>query len=255
LVTAKRSDTENDYYGAHASDYARYRPTYPPELFSQLLQLVPHTQLAWDCGTGNGQVAVRLAEEFTRVFASDLSSLQLEHAPPHPKITYKPCPAHQSGLADGSVGLITVATAVHWFDLEAFFAEAERVLSPGGVIAVWTYAPDLISPAEVGELLRTMAGEKLARDWPPGIEWVNRKYRDLPFPFSEIPFEPVDFELDWSFSQLYGWVDTWSAVRRYRRRLGSDPLLDFRDRLEKAWHNSESGPVRMPLYLRVGRKG
>lgn len=46
-----------DYFSCHASDYAAHRPTYPQQLFSYLATLTQSHDLAWDCGTGNGQAA------------------------------------------------------------------------------------------------------------------------------------------------------------------------------------------------------
>jgi len=45
-------------------------------------------------------------------------------------------PAENIPAADASADLILVVEALHWFNLEAFFAEVGRVLRPGGVLAV-----------------------------------------------------------------------------------------------------------------------
>lgn len=42
-------------------------------------------------------------------------------------------------LSDASVDLITVGTALHWFDVERFCAECSRVLRPGGVLVAYSY--------------------------------------------------------------------------------------------------------------------
>ena len=249
------SVAKRDYYGGHAADYARSRPGHPEQLYQQLFQLAPHRRLAWDVGTGNGQVAMRLGEEFEAVWASDMSSLQLQHATNHPRVTYHLSEAHQSGLADNSVALVTAASAVHWFDQEKFYREALRVLSPGGVLAVWTYAPDLVAPEPAATLVRELA-EVLRQDWPPGIEWVDRRYTDLPFPLPRIELERIDFALEWSLDSLCGWVDTWSGVRRYRQRTGRDPMPGLRKQLLQCWpaESKQIIEVQLPLYYRVGQK-
>jgi len=241
-----------DYYGGHAADYQQYRPTYPNPFIRQLVELAPDRDFAWDCGTGNGQVAVRLAEDFQSVLGTDLSSLQLEQARPHPQVTYRCCEAHDSGLEEQSASLVTVGTAVHWFDLDPFYEEVVRVLKPGGLLAVWTYGPDLVAPPELGKELRELAQGVLRDYWPPGIEWVNKQYTDLPFPFPPLELEPVPFLMNWNFEDLWGWIDTWSAVRRYREREGKDPLAGLRPRLKP--YLADSGPLQLPLYFKVGRK-
>ena len=66
-----------DNFSGHSSDYARYRPAYPDALFAFIYERLACFDAAWDCGTGNGQVAGRLAERFDRVYATDLSANQL----------------------------------------------------------------------------------------------------------------------------------------------------------------------------------
>ena len=128
-----------DHFSSQATDYARFRPNYPAELFAWLAGIAPSRDTAWDCGTGSGQAAIGLAAHFARVFATDPSRKQLEHAEPHPRIDYRLAPAEVRLLDTASIDLVTVAQAIHWFDLDKFYAEAKRVLKPGGIIAAWTY--------------------------------------------------------------------------------------------------------------------
>lgn len=244
-----------DHFGGHAADYVKFRPGYPEELLTFLADQAPHSRLAWDAGTGSGQVARVLAARFERVQATDASQKQLTEALSHPRVNYRCAEAQDSGLEAGSVGLITAAAAVHWFNIELFYREASRVLSPGGVIAVWTYAPDLLAPPGPAEVVRELAEELLGPDWPAGMDWVRARYKDLPFPFREIEVPRFDFSLRWSLDQLMGWISTWSAVRRYRERTGLEPLEGLRHRLLSAWPVTDGGPteVQLPLYRRVGR--
>ncbi|MCA9793212.1 MAG: class I SAM-dependent methyltransferase, partial [Candidatus Eremiobacteraeota bacterium] len=242
-------------FGGHAADYLRFRPGYPDDLLAQLAGLSPHRRLAWDCGTGSGQLARSLAASFQSVWASDASAPQIEAAPAHPGVTYHCGPAHQSGLEPGSVGLVTAAAAVHWFNIPAFYAEVQRVLSPEGVVAVFTYAPDLLEPAGASRVIHQLSEGLLAQDWPEGFDWVRRGYRDLPFPFEEIELAPMDLHLDWRLDDLLGWISTWSGIHRYRARTGKEPLAGLRERLLESWPVAEGGltPVILPLYWRVGR--
>ena len=135
-----------DLFSNQSADYSKFRPRYPSELFDWLGQQVSQKKAAWDCGTGNGQAAVELGLRFETVFATDPSEKQLQKAESHPRVIYSSGSAENSGLQAGSVDVITVAQAYHWFNHKAFFAEARRVGRPGAVVAVWTYNLARISP-------------------------------------------------------------------------------------------------------------
>ena len=110
----------------------------------------PGCRLAWDCGTGNGQAAVALAFDFDRVIATDASEKQIANAEPHDRVEYRVAPAENSRIESGTVDLTMVAQALHWFDLDRFYAEARRVLKLDGVLAASAYNLLHINPA-IGE--------------------------------------------------------------------------------------------------------
>lgn len=243
-----------DNFGAQAKSYARYRPGYPEELYDWLFSHTAGRELAWDCGTGNGQVAVRLAKDFASVLATDLSQGQLDHALPASNVTYRCSFADNSGLEESSVDLLTVATALHWFDLEPFFTEARRVLRPGGLIAVWTYGPGLAGPAEITDITSHLIDETLAEDWPEGIHWVREEYRTLSFPFQELEAPSWRLSMPVTVESCLGWLGTMSALARYRERTGDDPLDEVANALRRVWPAAEGATVTlsMPLFLRAG---
>src|SRR4029434_10568246 len=131
--------TFKDHFSAHATDYAKFRPDYPAPVFDYLATVTPRHELAWDCGTGNGQATVGLAAKFAKVIATDASAQQIENAQPHDRVSYRVAPAEASGIELASVDLILVAQALHWFDLDRFFAEAKRVLRNDGMLGATTY--------------------------------------------------------------------------------------------------------------------
>ncbi len=124
-----------DHFSGHAADYASARPHYSTELFDWLAQQCDARLLAWDAGCGNGQAACALAMHFEQVYASDPSAAQIAAAAPASNIRYAVEPAEACGLRDASVDLVTVAQAMHWFDVPRFQVEARRVLRSGGVFA------------------------------------------------------------------------------------------------------------------------
>ena len=244
-----------DHFSGHAEEYARYRPDYPPALFDWLASLVERRDVAWDCATGNGQAALALAERFALVVATDASGAQLAAAPSHPRVRYLRAPAEASGLRDRSVDLVTVAQALHWFDLERFYAEARRVVVPGGVIAVWSYALMSITPA-VDAVVNDFYRGTLADFWPAERRHVDMEYRTLRFPFAGIDAPAFHMEREWSLGALLGYIGTWSAVHRLRHARGEGEVTAFTERLVAAWGDGEGERrrlVRWPLAVRAGR--
>src|SRR3954451_7497379 len=110
-----------DYFSSQSDNYAKYRPTYPAALYAYLYSLVPENKLAWDCGTGNGQVARVLADHFEKIFATDISQSQLDHAPRVAKVQYSVQSAERTNFPASQFDLIVVAQAIHWFDFERFY--------------------------------------------------------------------------------------------------------------------------------------
>lgn len=235
--------------------YASYRPRYPDELFSWLAETSPARALAWDCACGSGQASFPLARHFQRVVATDASEAQISAAPTsEPKIEWRVAAAEESGLEPRSVDLITVAQALHWFDLGRFYPEARRVLREGGVLAAWSYGMNEVQGAEVNSLVQHFYSKILGPYWPPERSFVEDGYRTLPFPFREIQPPLFKMEAHWNLDQLLGYFSTWSATSRYKAAHEKDPVAELRERLLPAWGApSQSRRITWPLALRVGR--
>src|SRR5689334_1149416 len=112
-----------DNFSKQASLYARYRPVYPPELFSFILNHIEKKDSAWDCATGNGQTAKELAKHFDKVHATDISQKQLDQAEQASNIFYSLQAAEQTNFSDNQFDLVTVSQALHWFDFDKFYTE------------------------------------------------------------------------------------------------------------------------------------
>lgn len=245
--------TFKDHFSTQAGQYSKFRPRYPRTLFEFLASLAPGRTRAWDCGTGSGQAAAGLAEFFTEVVATDASAKQIENARPHPGVSFRVAPAEQSGLEDASVDLVTVAQALHWFDLDRFYAEVARVARPAGILAAWTYDLFTITPP-VDAVVHHYYTEIVGPYWPPERKWVEQRYRTIPFPFEERPVPSFNLTAEWEMADLIGMLNTWSATQKCRETTESDPLLLIEESLARAW--GEAGttrPVVWPLSLRVGQ--
>jgi SAM-dependent methyltransferase len=243
-----------DHFSKLALEYSLYRPQYPDNLYEYLAGISPQTNLAWDCGTGNGQAASQLAKYFQMVYATDASTDQIALAVGHPRVEYRVESAETVSLESSSVDLVTVAVAVHWFNLEVFYRQVKRVLKPEGVLAVWTYHLPQIEPA-IDRVINTYTYTVLGDYWPDRIiRYVDKKYETLPFPFVE--FKPPDFEMrtEWDLNRFAGYLSSWSAVNGYITRNGRHPVEKIWENLKSTWGKEDIvRQLRWELYFRLGR--
>lgn len=242
-----------DHFSPVANQYASFRPSYPDALFDWLASIAPQRELAWDCGAGNGQATVPLAQRFDRVIATDLSAAQLAAAPLLPNVEYREAPAEASGLPDRSVDLVTVAQAMHWFGLPQFYAEVRRTLRPRGVIAAWGYNRLLIPNDAVQQSVDRFYEEKIGSYWPAERVHVENGYRDLPFPFARIAVPPFALHKEWTREQLLGYLRSWSAVARFKSANGYDPVDELAEEIAAYWPEGLTMKVEWPLFVHAGR--
>ena len=245
--------TFKDHFSKQAAGYAIFRPRYPQTLFDYLGSIAPSRQLAWDCGTGNGQAAVGLASVFDRVIATDASEKQIANAQSHERVDYGVAPAENSGIGSETVDLIMVAQALHWFDLDRFYAEARRVLKPGGILAASAYNLLNVEPA-IDEVVNRYYYEVVGPFWPPERKLIER-FTGLPFPFHKVDAPKFEMTAQWNLDHLHGYLRTWSSTQRFIAAKGSDLLEQIIDELHAVWGDSQqTRKVTWPLILRIGIK-
>ncbi|PQQ00873.1 putative methyltransferase [Prunus yedoensis var. nudiflora] len=195
-------------FDKQADVYLEGRPTYPKEWYSKLAALTPHHTLAWDVGTGNGQAAISVAEHYEQVIGTDVSESQLQHAIPHPQIRYAHTPLNITdeeviALVGGedSVDLVTVAAAVHWFDLPKFYNLVSRVLKkPEGVLAVWTYSGIEVSPTFDPVMKRFLTQHFLFGTIEPSVRGVAIRHFHFLFKVSRVS-DARGTRCHWTFRQ------------------------------------------------------
>lgn len=243
----------HDHFSDVANRYADFRPSYPAALFDCLATLASKTSTVWDCACGSGQATVDLAARFDRVIGTDASKEQIASATPNPRIEYRVAPAEQSGLPANSIGLITVAQALHWFDFDRFHAEVNRVLMPKGVIAVWAYGISAVEGEPVNRLVQRFYAETVGAYWPPERKLVETGYRTIPFPFAEVAPPAFRMEARWTLEQLLGYFSTWSATNRCVKATGRNPLEPLAAELKPVWGGADHRrQIIWPLSVRIG---
>ncbi len=242
-----------DKFSKQAATYKKYRPAYPLDLFDFINANCKAKNLAWDCGTGNGQVANRLANTFKNVFATDISEKQIQHAIQKPNITYAIERSEQTSLTNQSVDLITVAQAIHWFDFDAFYKEVKRVLKPHGTIAIWGYGLLRINPV-INKLIDTFYNDVIGIYWNKERRHIDKNYDAVPFDFTPIKsYQKYTIETQWTLSQLAGYFNSWSSVQNYMKVHNDiNPVNELISQIAKVW-KTKSTPIHFPIFLKIGK--
>ncbi|MEX2589809.1 MAG: class I SAM-dependent methyltransferase, partial [Chitinophagales bacterium] len=237
-----------DNFSKQSNAYQQFRPSYPPEIFDFIYGHLKTRECAWDCGTGNGQVAVELAKNFQKVIATDISQKQIDNAPKVSNIDYRLVAAEKAEFPPNYFDLITVAQAVHWFEFDVFFSFAKKVLKPNALIALITYNLLKIDP-KTDAVIQYLYKDILGKYWDPERKHVHAAYASIPFPFEEIPSPEFSNSYHWNFEQLIGYLNTWSSVQHYIRQNGKNPVDEIKGELEKAWEGADEKKVHFPMTL------
>ena len=240
-----------DRFSAQAADYARYRIDYPAALYDWLLPQVGSRERAWDCATGNGQVAVVLADHFVRVDATDLSEKQLAQAVLRPNLHYQPARAEHTPFPDQRFDLIAVAQAVHWFEHAAYHAEVRRVARPGAVLAEWGYGLVQVGP-EIDPIIQRFYRETMGAYWDANRWHIDDEYARIPFPFARVQRARFTVRRQWSAEWFLQYLRTWSSVVKYQQARGEDAVALIAAAVAQAW-GAGGREVAFPVFARAGR--
>lgn len=243
-----------DHFSENSEEYKRFRPKYPAELFSYLALISTEQQKAWDCATGTGQAAVSLAEYFSTVIATDASETQIKNAEKKQGVTYQLATAENSNIENNSIDLITVAQALHWFNIDEFSKEANRVLKEKGILSVWTY--NFLSIQEdIDEIIFYLYDTILGDYWPEERKMVEDRYKSIQLPFKELENPSFKMSANWNLPQLIGYLCTWSATKNYQKKFGVNPVENVYEKIVDIWGDSEKiTSVEWPLSLRLWQK-
>ncbi|EIE23506.1 S-adenosyl-L-methionine-dependent methyltransferase [Coccomyxa subellipsoidea C-169] len=244
-----------------ASSYAAYRPTYPSGLYEVIYDFAKLASYdsALDLATGSGQAAAVLSRKFQRVVALDQSEQQLKEAVRLPNIEYGHASAEETGVPGGSVNLVTVAQALHWFDLPAFYREVRRVLRPEGAFAAWGYdLCEFKGNDAANAALEALYNGTLGPYWSDRRRLIEKQYKGLepgPEHFGEVKRVILDtMSAEMSVSALIGYLSSWSAYATYREQHPDlpDPLIKFKGAYKAAFgftSDEDKATVYWPLFV------
>jgi hypothetical protein len=188
------------------------------------------------------------------VLATDASAAQLAEMPARTNVRPLAAPAEASGLPDASVDLITVAQALHWLPLSAFWDEARRVLVDRGLLAVWCYGSQRVDQPDVDDAVQRFYHDVVGRYWAPERRLVETGYATVDLPFEPVAPPAFEMAVHWRVDDFLAYVGTWSATSRCRAERGDDPVVALGEQL-RPWWGAGRRRVVWPLSVRVGRSG
>jgi len=246
-------ETKNmkDYFSGQAKLYATFRPEYPTELYEFIFDNLKHKHGAWDCATGNGQVAQYLSHHFEKVYATDISQQQLKSAHKTANILYSVSPAENTSFQKDQFDLITVGQALHWFNHEKFYAEAKRVGKNNSLLAAWGYNICTVNP-EVDALFLDFYHNDLGPYWDSARRHVENEYATLSFPFEEIACPGFNIRLEWTLDHFIGYLTTWSSTQKYIQIKQTSPVPLLKEKLKSLWNTDEKKIINFPVFLKLG---
>ena len=246
--------TSKDNFSEQSAAYKKFRPVYPAALYEEILSHFKQRERCWDCGTGNGQVAVALAPYFKQIHATDLSENQLKQATQLPNIIYEVQRAEKTKFPDRYFDLITVAQAIHWFDHDAFGQEVQRVLKPGGILAVWGYGLLRISE-HINPIIDDFYTNTVGKYWDAERKHVDNHYADIQMNLESIDInQSFSISTSWNRDEFEGYLNTWSSVRHYKKANKTNPVGELMRRISEVWHKDERKEITFPVFLKMWKQ-
>ncbi len=152
MTDVSRSLIETSGYDREgfAAGYDRHRPRPPAVLLETLARYVrvERPGLVVDLGCGTGLATRAWAGRAERVIGVEPNAAMLAQAEPAEEgVEFREAFAQDTGLEDGCADIVTCSQSLHWMEPEPTFAEAARILRPGGVFAAYDYDwPPVVDP-------------------------------------------------------------------------------------------------------------
>jgi len=160
-----------NYFSDRGENYEKYRPIHPDAAIAQIVAGLPASDsiIAVDVGAGTGIGARSLADRGLRVIAIEPNADMRTAAKPHERVEFMDGTAEQIPVESAFADLVTSFQAFHWFDFDKSLQEFQRVLKPGGRLAlIWSFW-DQTDPTtkQYSQLIDTASKERSRQAAPP----------------------------------------------------------------------------------------
>ncbi|MBZ8176771.1 methyltransferase domain-containing protein [Corynebacterium sp. 3HC-13] len=240
----------------NGQSYAQFRPSYPAEVARRVAELSPGSSLAVDVGCGTGQFSTLIAPYFDRTVGCDPSSAQLQGRALAPGLDYLCADAGELPFRDHCVDLLSVAQAIHWVPLAKFNREACRVLKPGGILIVLSYATCYLVDKHLNALFQDFYWGPFHRFWEPERKIAESNLSGIDLPGKDIPQGETTLRKTMTYRDFRGYLETWSALKTAEQSgpEGRQEFEDFMTQLHRVWQPDQREiEVWWPLTIKITR--
>lgn len=253
----KQEKTFSTYNIDQGKTYAALRPGYHSSLYDAVRNQHAKTggqfETLLDVGCGPGTATLALAPSFSNAIGIDPSEGMIKAAETASlekdssgNVRFGVSTATELGsnlsptIQDGSVDLIIAANAAHWFNLDEFWPSADRVLKPGGSVALWTSGGLVVHPstpnaAAIEAALTQLEEEHLVSFFEPGNRLTRDRYKDIKLPWTlDTPTKAFDettfFRREWGVDEKFLDRPTELSMEHLEKVLGvGSPVTRWRD--------------------------
>ncbi|XP_042229481.1 putative methyltransferase DDB_G0268948 [Homarus americanus] len=228
---------------------------------------------AIDVGCGSGQSTHILSPHFTSVTGLDISQAQITEATKlgtGTNVFFKVSGAEKLPFSECSLQLVTAGQACHWFDLPKFYEEVDRILVPGGVLALYGYAFPQPIYGDLTEKLYDIINYVYEKDtggyWGSGRKDVDAAYSHQKFsiPYSSNTRDDTHYvDKSATVAELTGYITSWSGFQNFKAKNGDVAAQEILDRFQNrimSTLNLTTSPedtqlcLRFKFFLIMGRK-
>ncbi|KAK3755038.1 hypothetical protein RRG08_039317 [Elysia crispata] len=244
--------------------YSESRPRYTDKLFKTIADYCketnPDLDLAVDVGCGPGMSTIGFTKYFKKVIGVDVSETQIACAPKNiPNCEFKvgysdKLPFIESGSAD----LFCCGASFHWMPQEETFAEADRILRPGGSIAIFDH---VVPSSDIPEVQACFEKywKKLFPFYPKEATHAIDGFHDLKMPYPGwIRNDEITLSMKYTVQQYVDFMKSTWVCRAYRDAYPDDDILtNLARELTEVLAKSEAGSeytVTWPVFILMAHK-
>ncbi|XP_065061553.1 putative methyltransferase DDB_G0268948 isoform X2 [Rhopilema esculentum] len=247
----------------HANVYKKFRPLHPQSMAEFIVsfckrqvsldrhELLP---LAVDVGCGSGQSSQMFAPYFQNVIGLDVSSAQIKEANTangNNNVEFLVGSAESLPVENQTVSLLLCAQSFHWLDQEKFYKEVDRVLMPGGCLAVFAHHFNEFEQPSLNRIAREFAFETLKDYWDERRRTVDNGYRDIVLPYEDNERDDFQSITKTSLLDYLGYLSSLSSYRKFMKEHPDEPILK---NIEQQFLNEMAASSSSEVTLTVIRR-